>query len=137
MGWPIRKSSEPIGLSQVARRVAFIEVSRRGAADALRVGDRGVDQSRQRLRRVVNECVVEGIRSGIQKGFYTCDLWSCASTSDKRDRDCGGAEVGSKLSAYQRRFCSLDHLPSPRPSKKKHVDCVDCGRLRGLTCSGV
>ena len=34
--------SEPIGLSQVARRAAFIEVSRRGAADALRVGDRGL-----------------------------------------------------------------------------------------------
>ena len=60
-------------LRTVCRSMAFVEFQRQGMADVPRVGDRMLSASQRQLRSLVLECIVEGIRAGIQTGFYTCD----------------------------------------------------------------
>ena len=58
-------------LRTVCRSMAFVEFQRQGMADVPRVGDRMLSASQRQLRSLVLECIVEGIRAGIQTGFYT------------------------------------------------------------------
>ena len=60
-------------LRTVCRRTSFVEIQREGMADMARVGDRVLSESQRKLRSLVLECVVEGMRAGTQTGFYTCD----------------------------------------------------------------
>ena len=60
-------------LRMICRSMAFVEVKRQGTADLPRVGDRVLSPAQRQLRSLVLECVVEGVRAGIQTGFYTCN----------------------------------------------------------------
>ena len=62
-----------VQLRTVCRSMAFVEFQRQGMADVPRVADRMLSASQRQLRSLVLECIVEGVRAGIQTGFYTCD----------------------------------------------------------------
>ena len=52
---------------------AFALIPRRGAAEIPRIGDRFVSGTMQWIQSNIVDCVLEGIRSGIQTSFYICD----------------------------------------------------------------
>lgn len=52
---------------------AFEAIPRRGAAEIPRIGDRYVSGTVQWMRKNIVDCIIEGIRSGIQTSFYVCD----------------------------------------------------------------
>ena len=61
-------------LACLSRAAGIAEViPRRGASEVPRIGDRYVSGTAQWIRRNVVDCVIEGIRSGIQTSFYICD----------------------------------------------------------------
>lgn len=60
-------------LSHACSSLYHLEFERHGAADASRVGDRFLSLDQRLLHGYVKEFVVEGIRTGIQTSFYTCD----------------------------------------------------------------
>ena len=60
-------------LNRCCSSLYHLEFDRRGAADAGRVGDRFMSLEKRSLHGYVKECVVEGIHTGIQTSFYTCD----------------------------------------------------------------
>ena len=60
-------------LNRCCSSLYHLEFERCGAADAGRVGDRFLSSEQRLLHGYVKECVVEGIRTGIQTSFYTCD----------------------------------------------------------------
>lgn len=60
-------------MSMACSSLDRLEYERTGAADASRVGDRFLTVEQRTLHHYVKECVVEGIRTGIQTSFYTCD----------------------------------------------------------------
>ena len=60
-------------LNRCCSSLYHLEFERCGAADAGRVGDRFLSLEQRLLHGYVKECVVEGIRTGIQTSFYTCD----------------------------------------------------------------
>lgn len=60
-------------LNRSCTSLYHLEFDRSGAADAGRVGDRFLSLEQRTLHGYVKECVVEGIRTGIQTSYYTCD----------------------------------------------------------------
>ena len=60
-------------LCLACRSLNFVEMNAGGAGDAARVGDRFLSPVQQSLYGHLKENLVEGLRSGIQTSFYTCD----------------------------------------------------------------
>ena len=60
-------------LNRTCSKLYRMEFDKSGVADAKRVGDRLLTLEQSTLHGFVKECIVEGIRTGIQTSFYTCD----------------------------------------------------------------
>ena len=60
-------------LCAVARDYALENIARHGAAELPRVGDARLSFDARHLRLEIIESITEGVRSGIQTAFYTCD----------------------------------------------------------------
>ena len=72
-------------LSYACSALFHLEFERQGAADANRIGDRFLSLEQRTLHGYVKECVIEGICTGIQTSFYTCDY----TTKPKPALTCG------------------------------------------------
>eukprot|EP00438_Fugacium_kawagutii_P020118 Skav226970 [mRNA] locus=scaffold51:356186:370706:- [translate_table: standard] len=60
-------------LSYACKVFNYVELECRGAGDCRRVGDRFLTATQRCLRGWLQENLIEGLRSGIQTSFYTCD----------------------------------------------------------------
>ena len=60
-------------MSWCCKALNFVEMSTLGAGDCDRIGDRFLPDTKRCLHAWLRENLVEGLRSGIQTSFYTCD----------------------------------------------------------------
>ena len=60
-------------LSWCCKALNYVEMNTRGVGECARVGDRFLAPIQRCLNKWLLENVVEGLRSGIQTSFYTCD----------------------------------------------------------------
>ena len=60
-------------MSWCCKALNFVEMSTLGAGDCDRIGDRFLPDTTRCLHAWLRENLVEGLRSGIQTSFYTCD----------------------------------------------------------------
>ena len=70
---PFLSNSMCRSLSLARRRFSYDEMDARGAGEAARIGDRFWNDTQKVLYVWLRENLVEGLRSGIQTSFYTCD----------------------------------------------------------------
>ena len=70
---PFLSNSMRRSLSLACRRFSYDEMGARGAGEAARIGDRFWNDTQKVLYVWLRENLVEGLRSGIQTSFYTCD----------------------------------------------------------------
>ena len=70
---PFLSNSMCRSLSLACRRFSYDEMDARGAGEAARIGDRFWNDAQKVLYVWLRENLVEGLRSGIQTSFYTCD----------------------------------------------------------------
>lgn len=70
---PFLSNSMCRSLSLACRRFSYDEMDARGAGEAARIGDRFWNDTQKVLYVWLRENLVEGLRSGIQTSFYTCD----------------------------------------------------------------
>ena len=70
---PFLSNSMCRSLSLACRRFSYDEMDAHGAGEAARIGDRFWNDAQKVLYVWLRENLVEGLRSGIQTSFYTCD----------------------------------------------------------------
>ncbi len=116
-------------LCAVARAYVLEDIPRRGAVELPRIGDAGLSAEQRRLRVDIVESITEGVRSGIQTAFYTCDYstkpnMTCAPLLKHLAHGMDGLEQQMRVEAEAERINSMiekDSLLAPQESADKNA----------------
>ena len=106
---PFLSNSMRRSLSLACRRFSYDEMDARGAGEAARIGDRFWNDTQKVLYVWLRENLVEGLRSGIQTSFYTCDY------TTKPSLTCG--PVLKHLTTGMQRLEERMHVPAQSQAK--------------------